>query len=49
MCSVCNVWDAWTWAIYAPTLLIFENFVTIMVLIVCDDDIFVLYCMLCIL
>jgi hypothetical protein len=24
--------------LYAPTLLIFGNFVTIMVLIVCDDD-----------
>jgi hypothetical protein len=43
---VCN---AWTLAIYALTLLIFGNFVTIMDLIVCDDDIFVLYCMLCIL
>jgi hypothetical protein len=45
MCNVCN---AWTWAIYALTLLIFGNFVTIMVLIICDDDIFVLYYMLCI-
>jgi hypothetical protein len=49
VCVMCNVCNAWTWAIYALKLLIFGNFVTIMDLIVCDDDIFVLYCMLCIL
>jgi hypothetical protein len=38
--------------LYAPTLLIFGNFVTIMVLIVCDDDdLMMIYCfvLLCIL